>query len=321
MAVKEHVNTSIKSEINTGFGSNAANYGGRLVNKQGKANIELRGTGFLERTSWYHFLLALNRWKFLGLIFLFFLLINICFAVVYSIVGIEHLDGIRSESALHNFAEAFFFSCQTFTTVGYGRISPHGLTTSFIASFEALLGLLSFALATGLLYGRFAKPKAYIRFSHNAIIAPYKDGRALMMRLAPYKHTILLDGEAKVTLGITLDQNGKTVNQFYSLPLEFSTANVLSLNWTLVHPINEKSPLFNFTQEDFASTRGELLLFLKAFDDMFSNTVVARTSYTFNEIVYGARYLPMYHRSEAGDSTVLELDKLNSFEKVALPDL
>ncbi len=87
-------------------------------------------------------------------------------------IGVDHLGGMVTSSTIEKFGEAFFFSCQTFTAVGYGRINPVGFTASAVAAFEALIGLLSFALATGLLYGRFARPKAYLRFSENAVLAP-----------------------------------------------------------------------------------------------------------------------------------------------------
>jgi inward rectifier potassium channel len=313
MALLRKINSDAKTEINTGFGVNTSDYGGRFVNKEGNANIEKRGVSFLERNSWYHTMLALPRWKFFTVIFIFFIVVNIFFALVYYLVGVDHLGGMVSHSRTEKFIEAFFFSCQTFTTVGYGRINPVGFATSSIAALEALLGLLSFALATGLLYGRFAKPTAYLRFSENAILAPYKDITAIMFRLAPFKNTTLTDAEAKITLAMAVEEDGKTMNKFFQLPLEFSIVNTLTLSWTIVHPITEHSPLYKFTLEDYANTKGEILVFIKAFDDMFSNTVVARTSYTFKEIVIGAKFNPMYKRSESGNKTILYLDKLNSF--------
>ncbi|CAN5137538.1 ion channel [soil metagenome] len=307
--------SKISTSINTGFGTNASFYGGRFVNKKGNPNIEKRGVGILDRISWYHSLLALSRLQFFSMILIFFILINIFFAAIYYLIGIENLGGVSNSSPLVNFAEAFFFSCQTFTTVGYGHISPVGLLTSFIAALEALLGLLSFALATGLLFGRFARPKAYIKFSHNAIIAPYKNITALMIRLAPFKNTTLIDAESKITLGLGIEENGVFKNNFYQLQLEFPAVNTLTLSWTIVHPITEDSPLYNFTAEDYKNMKGEVLVFVKAFDDMFANTVVARTSYTFHEIVYGAKFVPMYHRSSQNDKTVIYLDKLNSFTR------
>jgi Inward rectifier potassium channel C-terminal domain/Ion channel len=313
MALLRKLNTKAKTEINTGFGANAADYGGRFVNKNGQPNIIKKGVNFWGRISWYHAMLALPGWKFLLLLFTFFILANIIFACIYYFIGVEHLSGMDTGSELQKFGEAFFFSAQTFTTVGYGRISPSGFLTSTIAALEALVGLLSFAIATGLFYGRFSKPTAYLKFSDNAIIAPFKDGTALMLRIAPFKNTTLTDAEAKVTVGIAIEENGKITNKFFPLQLEYHNVNALTLSWTIVHPITEESPLYGFTKEDFGNTRGEILIFIKAFDDMFSNTVVARSSYTFREIIYGVKFIPMYYRNSDADATILDLEKINSF--------
>jgi inward rectifier potassium channel len=318
MAMSDKINSRAKPEINTGFGINPSNYGGRFINKDGRANIEKRGIGFLEKISWYHTMLLLPRWKFFSIILLFYICINLLFALIYFLIGVESLGQISSPSMLKNFAESFFFSTQTFTTVGYGRISPTGFLSSAVASLEALLGLLSFALATGLLYGRFSKPLAYLRFSHNALIAPYKDINALMLRVVPFKNTNLVDAVANVTLGMMIEENGVNVNRFYQLDLEFSTVNALTLSWTIVHPITEKSPLYNFTKSDFENIKGEVLVFIKAFDDIFSNIVVSRTSYLFGEIFYGGKFEPMFERTSSGEKTVIYIDKLNSFKSVDL---
>ena len=249
---------------------------------------------------------------------LFYFLINLLFGFTYFLLGVNYLAGIQSGSTLKKFSEAFFFSCQTFTTVGYGRISPVGFMASSLSALEALIGLLSFAVVTGLLYGRFSRPKAYIRFSENALLSPFHNGNAIMFRLAPFKNTTLTDAEAKVSLGLIVEENGKMVNKFFQLRLEYERVNSLTLNWTIVHPITETSPFYNFTEEDFKSAQGEILVYIKAFDDMFSNIVVARTSYTLNEVILGAKFDPMYHRSKNENKTLLHLDKLNSFSQAIL---
>jgi inward rectifier potassium channel len=261
-------------------------------------------------------MLTIPNWKFILLIFLFFILVNLVFAFIYFAIGVEHLNGMVSNNPPDQFIEAYFFSAQTFTTVGYGRVNPTGFLANAISSFQALLGLLSFAVATGLLYGRFSRPKAYLKFSTNAVIAPFKEGIALMLRVAPYKNTSLTDAEAKITVGMMVEENGKNTNKFFSMDLELEKINALTLSWTIVHPITETSPLYKFNAEDFSNTNGEILVFVKAFDDMFSNIVVARSSYSFKEIVIGAKFIPMYHRSEDGHITILDLDKLNSFVKM-----
>ena len=315
------INTKATAQINTGFGINNADYGGRFVNKDGRPNIEKRGIGYLERISWYHTLLQMPRYKFFLLIFLFYILINLIFALIYTIIGLEHLEGIIARTWAEKFGEAYFFSAQTFTTVGYGRISPKGFLTSTIAAIEALIGLLSFAIATGLFYGRFSKPKAYLRFSKNAVLAPFNDGLAIMLRVAPFKNNSLLDVQAKISVGMLVEENGLPKNKFFLLDLEYEKVNALTLSWTIVHPITEKSPFYKFTGEDFANTTAEVLVFVTAFDDMFSNTVAARTSYTLKELVIGAKFMPMYHRSAEHDKTILELDKLNEYKTVDIQHL
>lgn len=308
---------NLQTDKNSGFGTNAGSYGGRFVNKNGTPNIEKRGMHLLRRTSWYHTMIDMPNWKFMFILFSFYIIINFIFAVIYYAIGIEHLDGISpSGSILTQFGQAYFFSAQTFTTVGYGHISPTGFLTSALSAAEALIGLLSFAIATGLFFGRFSKPTAFLKFSHNALISPYAEGKALMIRLVPFKNTNFTDAAAKVTLGMSIEENGQRVNKFYNLNLELDRINALSLSWTLVHPIDENSPLYNYTEEDFNKTHGEILVFITTFDDMFSNTVAARTSYTFSEIIYGAKFRTMYNRSKDGTKTILHLDKLNQFDTI-----
>ena len=318
MQFLKKINSKAKSDANTGFGTNASSYGGRFITKNGNANVKKSGIGLFESISWYHTMLNIPRWKFLVIIVLFYFLVNLIFASLYYAVGVEHLNGMTAFTALDKFGEAFFFSAQTFTTVGYGHISPSGFATSFVAAVEALFGLLSFAIATGLFYGRFSKPKAHIKFSDNALIAPFQNGTALMLRLSPFKNTNLTDAEAKITLGMKIEEDGILINKFYTLDLELSKINALNLNWTLVHPITENSPLYNLTQEDYATIDGEFLIFLKVFDDMFSTTVVKKASYSFDEIIFGAKFLPMFSQNGNHNKTVLHLDKLNLFKKVTL---
>ena len=321
MAILRKINSRAKTDSNTGFGINSSDYGGRFLNKDGQPNLEKRGISLLERISWFHTMLSVPTWQFFTLIFLFFILVNFIFACIYFFIGVDHLSGMNAVTEVEKFGEAFFFSSQTFTTVGYGRVSPAGFTTSAVSSLEALIGLLSFALVTGLLYGRFSKPIAYLKFSQNALISPFKDGLALMLRITPFKNTTLTEAETKLTLAMSIEENGKISNKFFPLELEYEKVNSLTLSWTIVHPITESSPLYNFTKEDFGNINGEIIVYIKAFDDMFSNTVVARSSYTFGEIIYGAKFLPMYDRSSNSKTTVLHLDKLNSYKEVDISSL
>jgi inward rectifier potassium channel len=264
-------------------------------------------------------MLDMPSWKFLSVLLLFYITINFVFALLYFGIGIEHLDGIQiTDDVWVQFGQAYFFSAQTFTTVGYGHISPTGFYTSALSSAEALIGLLSFAIATGLFFGRFSKPSVFLKFSHHAIIAPFNNGKALMFRMAPYKNTNYIDAEVNVTLGMRIEENGVMTNKFFTLDLEYQKINSLALSWTLVHPITSESPLYGLEASDYASISGEIILIVKTFDNMFSTTVATRTSYTFDEVVYGAKFKAMYSQSENHQSTVLDLGLLNAFDEIAI---
>ncbi|MDB5232763.1 MAG: Inward rectifier potassium channel kirbac3 [Chitinophagaceae bacterium] len=319
MAILNRINRRAIENTETGFGTNSAYSGGRFFLKDGTPNMRIRGVSVFKRVSIYQSLLKLSLFKFLSVIVLLYLVVNLCFATIYYLIGLDNLGGMDSHTINGRFWEAFFFSAQTLSTVGYGHVYPSGHASNIIAAIECLLGLLMFALATGLMYGRFSQPKPYIHYSKHALLAPFKDGMALMFRMAPYKRHFLTDVEVKVTAGMKLLVDGVRKNQFYTLPLAISRANSLTLNWTIVHPINEESPLFSLTKEEILEAETELLVFVKGFDEEYSNTVVSKTSYTTKEVVFGAKFKVMYRPSDDGTHTIMDLRLLDDYEHAELP--
>jgi inward rectifier potassium channel len=317
MATRRRKN-QFKSDTATGFGTQAANNGSRLVHRDGTPNTMKTGVPFFEKISWYHTLIKMPRWKFILLVFTVFMLVNLLFAFIYLALGIDRLNGITAKTGFEKFWQTYFFSIQTFTTVGYGHISPREWDVSFVAAVQAFCGLMSFALATGLLYGRFAIPKAYIRFSDFAVVAPYENINGLMFRMVPFKNSHISDAEVKLSLSMVEDVNGKPTTQFYQLPVEIERINSLVLSWTVVHPINENSPLYGLTADEVTNSKAELLVFLRGFDETFSNTVISRTSYRFDEWKFGQKFIPMYQYSEEKEATVIEVSKLSSTRPAAL---
>jgi inward rectifier potassium channel len=304
----------LKTNNDTGFGTNAANYGGRFINRDGTFNLRKEGMSFLERFSIYHKMLTMPRWKFIALILLFYFIINVGYSLVYMAVGVGQLQGVIATTPWGRFKEAFFFSAETFTTVGYGRVNPVGDAANVVAAIEALSGWLSFALATGLIFGRFARPRSYLVFSDFALVGPFKDKTALMFRFAPYKDNhALTDVQIRVNIGLKMLKDGNAEYVYYDLNLERSKVESLPMNWTVVHPIDDQSPLLGFTPDDMEAADVELYVLIRGFDDVYSNLVQQRTSYTYHEIQFDGKFVPMYRESEDGKTTILELHKLNEY--------
>lgn len=312
MANYKKINPFSRQNNDTGFASNSSNTGGRFINKDGSYNLVKEGMPFHKRFSIFNDMLNLPLWKFISIIFLFFLVINFIFSVIYFLIGPEQLDGLMSGSNWKIFREIFYFSTQTFTTVGYGHVNPVGDAANSVAAIEALTGFLSLAIATGLIYGRFSKPRSYLVFSDQALVSPYKEGTALMFRFAAFKdkHS-LTDVEIKVNVGLLVIEDDKPDYKYFGLNLERTRIESMPMSWTVVHAIDEASPFYGFTADDMQTADVELYVMLRGFDDVFSNYVQQRTSYTFNEIFFNQKFEPMYRESEDGKTTILELHKLN----------
>lgn len=309
---------SSKDEAELGFGTKTNAQKSRLINKDGSFNISRKEQSNWKSFSIYHALITMSWLKFNSIVIIYFILINLFFATLYYITGIEGLAGIQSENEFDKFLEAFFFSTQTVSTVGFGRISPLSHSASIIAAIESLVGLLGFAIVTGLLYGRFSRPKAKIMFSTNAIIAPFKDGKAFQFRIAnKMRNSQIVDLNARVTVAKYENENGVKVRRFRELKLELSKIIFFPMTWTINHPIDKDSPIYGMTQKDFEDADVEFLIMLSGFDDTFSQTVNARYSYKYNEVEFDAKFISVFGLNENGQTTQ-DLNKLSNFEKIKI---
>ena len=302
---KSSMLTQEENRKDLGFGTKITSERVRLINKDGTFNVRRVGDSFLNSVNWYHRLITLSWVKFFAIVFLFYFLLNITFAGLYLLIGIEYLEGINNDHQQSDFWEAFFFSAQTLTTVGYGRISPTGFWANSVAGLEALIGLLLIALATGLLYGRFSRSVPRIRFSKNIVLAPYLDINGLMFRIIHERDSELIDLDVELTLSCrdTLPSGVKT-RKYYPLELERDHVNFFPLNWTLVHPITEDSPLANSTEASLAEADAEFLIMIRAIDETFMQQVHVRYSYHYVELLWGAKFEPMFDTSAQGDIAV-----------------
>lgn len=301
----------------TGFGNNANEIGGRFINKDGTYNLTKEGMSFIKRMSIFHDMLNLPAWKFIGVILMVYLGINLVFTSVYFLIGAQEFAGLNVGNNWIVFKSLFYFSTQTYTTVGYGHVYPMGDAASVLSSIEALSGFLSLAVATGLIYGRFSKPRCYLAFSEHALVGPYKATTGLMFRFMAFKDKhALTDLEIRVNVGLKVLENEALVYKYFALNLERTKVESMPLSWTVVHPIDESSPFFGFTETDMKDADVELYVMLRGFDDVFSNYVQLRTSYVYNEIIFNRKFVPMYRESDDGKTTILELHKLNVHDVV-----
>lgn len=295
-----------------GFGEKYFNRTKRIINKDGSFNVKRTHSGF-NVSDIYHTLITINWTTFLLILSGSFILINLFFALLYSFIGIHLADGHVDNSFFTLFLDCFFLSVQTFTTVGYGGILPASIISNLVASFEAMTGLMGFALSTGLLYGRFSKPSSKIVFSEKAIIAPFKDGKSFQFRIANKRSNVLMNLEAKVLLMLIDKSDGKYTRRYYNLNLDLPFISFFPLSWTIVHTINEDSPLFGKTDRDLEDMDAEILILIKGFDESFNQDVHIRYSYRYDELIWNARYIRSFSTDNSGE-VILHVDKINDYE-------
>lgn len=300
-------------EHELGFGKNVTT-DGRMMNPDGTFNVERQ---YLSRWDNTYFHLVTMPWSFFFLlVFGSYLALNLVFTGLFLLVGTDQLMGMPGGTFWDDFAHVYFFSTQTLTTTGYGHISPVGFTANVIASLESFMGLLTFALISGLLYGRFSRPTARIVFSENVLMAPYRNGKGLMFRMGNARKSELLETEVQVILAMNQrDDDGMIVRKFYNLPLEISKISFFSLSWTVVHEINEQSSLFEFTKEDLIEANTEILVLVKGTDEANQQLVHARRSYIASDFIWNARFRPVITRNPKGLPHVL-VRQLGTYEEL-----
>ncbi len=310
----------IDADRDLGFGSVVARESRqRLLNRDGTFNVRREGLGPLGSLSLYHFLLTTSWPRFLGLVVAGYLVMNTCFAGIFLACGPGALAGASSaEAGGTEFLRAFFFSVQTFATIGYGQISPNGLAANVVVTVESLVGLLGFALATGLLFARFSRPTARIVFSRQALIAPYQGGAAFEFRIVNSRSNQLIDVECRVLYTYAPPDAG-AARTFEALALERPRVTFFPLAWTIVHPIDAESPLHGLSEQELAARDAEFLILLTGFDETFSQTVHTRSSYKVGEVVWGAAFESMFKPSTQAGLVRIDVGRLHDYRREALP--
>ncbi len=268
----------------------------RAINKDGSFNVDRQGVTWRNIHPYLHLINA--SWPmFLGIVMVAYILVNSIFALIYFLLGPGHLIGGDSATGWGRFLNDFFFSAHTLTTVGYGNVAPGTIAANSVAAFEAFVGLMGFALATGVLFGRVSRPSAKIGFSENLLVAPYQQGTSLQWRIVNLRSNVLLELSASAML-MTVEGGQR---RYQILNLERSNVYFFPLTWTIVHPIDETSPVYGKTAAELEVLQAEVLILIKAFDDTFSQMVNSRYSYRYDEMVWGAKFSPAFHIDESGN--------------------
>lgn len=284
----------------------------RAINKNGQFNV--RRTGITWRDVHpYLSLINMSFPAFLGFVAAAYIVINIVFACVYVAIGTENVKGTEAPTEWLRFVNAFFFSAHTLTTVGYGNMYPVGVAANTVAAIEALAGLLAFAIATGLVFGRFSRPSARIGFSPNILVSPYMDQTSLQFRVVNRRSNNLIDLQARLLLMTVEFIGGRLQRRYVTLTLERDQVLFFPLTWTVVHPIDENSPLYGKTAADLERLQAEVMIMLRGFDETFAQTVHARYSYRYDEIVWGAKFAPAFEVDPNGELQV-EVSRVGAIE-------
>ncbi|MCU0633776.1 MAG: ion channel [Gemmatimonadaceae bacterium] len=288
----------------------------RLLNRDGSFNVERDGFELRESLSIYHAAMEV-RWRtFLAALAGAYLTVNLLFAVLFRLAGPGALRGGDASIPDGSFLQAFLFSVQTIGTIGYGAIVPIGRVANAIVIVEAFVSILLTAIVTGLTIARFTRPTARVRFSQQALIAPYGDGWALMLRMANARTSQLIELKAQVLFTSFVREGAKSVRRFDRLTLEREQVVFFPLAWTVVHPITAESPLWGLTPADLVEREAEVLVLLSGFDETHAQVVHARTSYKPAEILWNARFRSMFRSGSAGDRFTIDMRKLDSVERL-----
>jgi inward rectifier potassium channel len=304
-----------ENEKELGFGKKSYSRGVRFINKDGSVNVKRTGLGRANQTDAYHWLISIPLKKFIMIIACGYTVVNLLFAGTYYMIGAQNFGGLDHGDGMSEFWGLFFFSAQTLTTLGYGHVYPLSIPASTVSAVESLIGLLSFALATGLLYGRFSRPKADLVYSKKILIAPYEGVTGLMFRIANKMQYELIECEASVTISY-IDPITKK-RDFDQLKLEIDKINFLSLSWTIVHPINDSSPVKGWTAADFRECDAEILILIKAINDTFSQTVYSRYSYKADDIVEKVKFKPLKQDVDGKGKVVIVVSEIHQYDAVS----
>lgn len=304
-----------KENLDLGFGRVVSQESSqRLLNRDGSFNVHRTGLGFWRSLHAYQLLLTMSGWRFAAIMFSSYMILNLLFALAFLACGPQALQGDASIGA--GFWRAFFFSIQSFSTIGYGSVVPIGFAANWLVTLESLVSVVMGALLIGMIFARFSRPSAKIIFSENAVIAPYRGITSFQFRVINARRSEIIELQAKLLLVRLEDAERGRIRQYYPLMLEREKVTFFPLSWTVVHPIDENSPLFGLTQQELIGSKAEFLILLNGVDETFSQAVYSRSSYTADEVVWNARFANVFTNLIVGKPVMVDLERFHRVEGV-----
>jgi inward rectifier potassium channel len=247
----------------------------------------------------------------------FFLSLATLFLVANTLFASLYLLGTASiaNQSPAGFAGAFFFSVETLATVGYGDMHPQTVYAHSVATFEIFVGMSGIALATGLVFARFSRPRAKILFARSAIVRPLNGRMTLMVRVANARQNVIAEAHAKLRLMRVEDTHeGYTLRKIHDLTLVRNEHPIFLLGWSLMHVIDETSPLFGETAESLAARDAQLLITIEGSDETTAQMMQARHAWMHGEIRWHYRYVDLMH--EADGITCIDYTRFNDIEPI-----
>lgn len=239
------------------------------------------------RADFYAILLDASWPALLAGLAIFFLVVNGVFADLY-LLDPGGLTNVRPGS----FADAFFFSVQTFTTLGYGRVAPASDYANIVVVFESFAGVLNIALASGLVFARISRAQARVLFSGPAVITIHEGMPTLMFRVANARGNQIMEAGITVSLARQhVTREGYVIRRFDELKLIRNSTPLFALSWTVMHPINAESPLHGATRASLIGQQAEIVVLLSGTDETYGEKIYARHSYIPHEIHWNRRFV------------------------------
>ena len=276
-------------------------FGSYEFKKKGVSRFDLRDP--------YHLAVALTWPQFLATLLAIYVLVNVVFASLFWLI-----PGSVANAQPHNFGDAFFFSIETLATVGYGEMFPGTLYGRVIAAIEIACGLGFTAIVTGLTFVRFSRPRAKLIFASNPVVAMHNGKPTLMLRVGNGRLGVLLDAVAK--LNVLLSATSSAGNRFrraQELRLERTHLPAFPLTWTLMHVLDEQSPLHGCDAARAIAARAQLFVTIEARDPTLAALVHEIRNYALEDIRFGMRYAEAVTIAEDG-TTVADLTKIGALE-------